>query len=326
MRRLALAGMLVGAITLAACAEGDSPGEPQTLVTGATEMSARNAKHSLPFEMDAALQAEIETRLTYVAYEKAGAIAVQREEAGVALPEGLNAVPAGFSWVGYVDGQTMGSQVFFLDRGNKQIGIQWVPGDPRRNGRNDVGYAFVDIIPELYTTDFVTSADVWPAIGRAMATWEAQACSPNLEIPLGSFFDWLDFDSDILHDGFYDLGPGVLGVTIPFVFVDASGPTDIDNDGNLDYAFAIIQYSSEFPWGIDTNTFPFIDVETVALHETGHGLGQAHFGSAFLTLANGRIHFAPRSVMNAAYSGLQQSLTGTDNAGHCSMYGSWPSE
>jgi len=318
--------MLLGAFTLAACVEGDSPGEPQNLVTGATEMSARNAKHSVPFEMDPAVQAQIENRLTELAHEKAAAIAAQREEAGVALPEGVSVVPAGFSWVGNVDGQAIGNTVFFLDRGNKQLGIRWVPGDPRRNGRYDIGYAFVDFLPELYATDFVTSADVWPAIDRAMSTWETQACSKNLEIPKGTFFDWIFFDSDILHDGFYDLGPGVLGATFPFIFVDASGPTDIDNDGNLDYAFAIIQYSSEFPWGIDTNTFPFIDVETVALHESGHGLGQAHFGSAFLTLANGRLHFAPRSVMNAAYSGLQQSLTGTDNAGHCSILGSWPSD
>lgn len=326
MRRLARVGVMVGAVALASCVEGQSPSEPDALVTDATQMSARNAKHSVPFEMDPATQARIESRLTELAHEKAAVLAAQREEAGVSLPEGVSVTPAGFFWVGVTDGQTMGNEVFFVDRGNKQIGIQWVPGDPRRNGRNDVGYAFVDFLPGLYATDFVTSADVWPAIDRAMATWEAQACSTNLEIPKGTFFDWIFFDSDILHDGFYDLGPGVLGATIPFIFVDASGPTDIDNDGNLDYAFAIILYSSEFPWGIDTNTFPFIDVETVALHEAGHGLGQAHFGSAFLTLTNGRIHFAPRSVMNAAYSGLQQSLTGTDNAGHCSMFGSWPSD
>jgi hypothetical protein len=56
----------------------------------------------------------------------------------------------------------------------------------------------------------------------------------------------------------------------------------------------------------------------------GHGFGQAHFGAAFQTGANDKLHFAPRAVMNAAYSGVQQSLTGTDRGGFCSMYGSWP--
>ncbi|MGH7542224.1 MAG: hypothetical protein ACRELC_14620, partial [Gemmatimonadota bacterium] len=68
---------------------------------------------------------------------------------------------------------------------------------------------------------------------------------------------------------------------------------------------------------------PF-DVETVAAHEVGHGLSQAHFGEAFFTLANGRLHFAPRALMNTAYSGIQQALSGTDRGGHCSLWGDWP--
>ena len=67
-----------------------------------------------------------------------------------------------------------------------------------------------------------------------------------------------------------------------------------------------------------------IDVETVALHETGHGLSQAHFGQIFGTFSNQRIHFAPLAVMNAAVSVQQHTLRGTDNAGHCSIWGSWP--
>lgn len=101
--------------------------------------------------------------------------------------------------------------------------------------------------------------------------------------------------------------------------MDSNGPTDIDGDGNLDYAFAVILYTSLVPWAIDAD----FDIETVALHESGHGLGQAHFGKGFLS-ANGKLHLAPRAVMNATYSGIQQKLTGTDNAGHCSMWGSWP--
>ncbi|MDH3735275.1 MAG: hypothetical protein OEU54_17220, partial [Gemmatimonadota bacterium] len=151
---------------------------------------------------------------------------------------------------------------------------------------------------------------------RAMATWGATSCSSGLSIDETTVFgDW-----DIIHGGFIGLPPGVLGVTFPFIWVDGNGPTDIDNDGNFDYAFAFIFYNSAFPWAIDGN----FDVETVALHEAGHGLGQGHFGKAFGTIANGKIHFAPRAVMNAAYSGVQQSPAGTDNGGHCSIWGSWP--
>jgi len=323
MRHRVVAGLLVGAVIFAACGD-DSPTEPDAVVTAAPEMSARSAKKATPFEMDVAVQADIEARLTDMAYEKAAEYSAKRAEAGAELPEGISVAPAGFSWVGNVEGHAVGNSVFFLDRGNKQIPVQWVPGDARRNGRDDIGYAFVEFLPAIYETPLVTSAETFAAIDGAMGTWASMNCSSGLEIPKGTFGDWLNFDSDVLHDGFQNLGPGVLGATFPFIFVDGGVPTDIDNDGNFDYAFAIIAYSSEFPWGIDTNTFPFIDVETVALHEMGHGLGQAHFGKAFLTLSNGKVHFAPRSVMNAGYSGLQQSPTGTDNAGHCSMFGSWP--
>ena len=111
--------------------------------------------------------------------------------------------------------------------------------------------------------------------------------------------------------------------TIPFIFTEADGtPTDLDNDGEADYAFAEIYWNDFWPYGINS-TFP-IDVETIALHETGHGLGQAHFGKIFQTTQNGKFHFSPLAVMNAGYTGILQDFRGTDNAGHCSLWGSWP--
>jgi hypothetical protein len=105
------------------------------------------------------------------------------------------------------------------------------------------------------------------------------------------------------------------------IFIDGAGaPTDIDNNGKLDVAFREILYNDAFTWNVNGN----IDIETVALHESGHGLSQGHFGKAFRTESNGKIHFAPLAVMNAAYSGVQQGLAGTDNGGHCSIWGSWP--
>ena len=84
--------------------------------------------------------------------------------------------------------------------------------------------------------------------------------------------------------------------------------------------FSEVLYNGRFSWNINGN----VDVQTIALHESGHGLNQGHFGKAFLTNSNGKIHFAPRAVMNAAYSGIQQDLTGTDNGGHCGIWASWP--
>lgn len=220
------------------------------------------------------------------------------------------------AWLGHPDQQTMGTVIFFNDRGNQQFGIRWVPGDPFRNGRTNIKYATLPSAPAGLTT-----SEVDAAIDRAMDTWDGVACSSGLTIDETSF---TDPDFDILHAGFVPgLGAGVLASTSIFIWIDvATGqPTDIDNDGNLDYAFAVIQYNADFPWGIDADN----DVETVALHESGHGLGQGHFGKAFGTFANLKLHFAPRAVMNATYSGIQQEIAATDNAGHCGLWGSWPS-
>ena len=133
--------------------------------------------------------------------------------------------------------------------------------------------------------------------------------------------------ADIFHAGWLFLGPNVLGVTITFVFIDVSQLpnivfTDIDGNGKLDTAFREIYYADGFTWFDDGVSN--IDVETVALHEAGHGLSQAHFGKLFSTDKNGKFHFAPQAVMNAGYTGPQRSLLGTDNGGHCSIWGSWP--
>lgn len=216
------------------------------------------------------------------------------------------------NWLGDSDQLDMGGNlVFFNDRGNKQIPFQWVPGDPRRNGRTNL----------IYATDHaffapLDLASVDAAIDAGMNTWNTQSCSGRLSIDETSVFD---IDYDIVHAGFVPwLSPSTIAVTFIFAFADASGATDIDGDGNLDMAFALIFYNPSFPWGFGSG----MDLQTIALHEGGHGLGQDHFGKAFLN--SGGVHFAPRAVMNATYSGVQQALTGTDRAGHCSIYGSWP--
>jgi len=233
------------------------------------------------------------------------------------------------------DSGEIGQTVFFNNR-TKQLGVHFVPGDPRRGGRTNITY-LVDQAEGAI--DGLTVGQTTAAIDRAMATWNAVNCAtipitkmpdiPGLDIgiiesllgqPGGPFFL-----ADITHAGWLPanvLPQNVIGVTFTFIFVDpATGaPSDIDNNNQLDVAFREILYNDRFVWRINGN----IDVQTVALHESGHGLSQGHFGKAFGTDANSKIHFAPLAVMNAAYSGIQQDLKGTDNGGHCSIWASWP--
>lgn len=243
----------------------------------------------------------------------------------------------------YTDPSTdeLGRTVFFSDRGNGQLAHDFVPGDPRRRaGATNITYH----IDQTRPSADVPAASSEAAIIRAMATWDAETCSSLglTKVPFAGFQTGFvaslfgfggtpDYIADVNHAGwlpgaFFDLlapdgGDFILGVTFTLIYIDADGnPTDIDNNGKIDVAFREIYYNDNFTWAIGS-TF---DIETVALHEAGHGLSQAHFGEAFRTEANGMIHFAPRAVMNAAYSGVQTELTGTDHSGHCSNWGQWP--
>ncbi|MGH7477498.1 MAG: hypothetical protein ACRELD_14625 [Longimicrobiales bacterium] len=246
----------------------------------------------------------------------------------------------------YTDGSSgrLGQTIFANDRGNKQLPHHFVSGDPRRGGASGISYV-VDAF-DGGTAGGLTAAETTGAITAAMSTWDEQGCSePALTslgaapidlgfvqalLGFGGVFGWV---ADLTHAGwlpgaFFDvLAPNgstfILGVTFTLVWVDGAGnPTDIDRDGRADVAFREIYYNDAFPWAVQGG---HIDVETVALHEAGHGLSQGHFGRIFRTDANGAIHFAPRAVMNAAYSGVQHAPTGTDSGGHCSIWSSWPS-
>lgn len=236
------------------------------------------------------------------------------------------------------DGEGVGNTVFAFNVGNKQLTSDFAPFDPRRawNVGNAISY-LVDQ-GDGATNDGLTNADTEAAIDRAMATWDfATTCSaaPMLKIAdTGADADLIDFllgfgapggeVADVVHAGWLPpglLGPNTLGVTFTLIWVDGLGnPTDINGDGKTDTAFREIFYNDAFVWQIGGN----IDVETVALHEAGHGLSQGHFGKIFITDSNGQLHFSPRAVMNAAYGGVLQDLTGTDDAGHCSIWGDWP--
>lgn len=239
--------------------------------------------------------------------------------------------------------QQIGQTVFFKDVGNKQLGADFVPGDPRKGGRVNITYA----VDNGTTSDNgLNLAQTTAAIDNAMATWDAENCSDlNMtKIPYGGNLGYYSallgfggngaFVADVQHSGFLPaaffnaLAPGggsfILGVTFTLVFTSGGVPTDIDRNGLPDVAFREIYYNDAFTWR--TNSGNGVDLETIALHEAGHGLSQAHFGKAFVTNANDKLHFAPRAVMNAAYAGIQRSLLGTDGGGHCSNWASWPNK
>ncbi|MCX2742786.1 hypothetical protein OO013_02850 [Mangrovivirga sp. M17] len=232
----------------------------------------------------------------------------------------------------------MGNTVFFMNTGNKQLGADFVPG-LSLDGTNDISY-YIDENRPSADLDVSTSS---AAVDRAMNTWDDLLCSDlnifkvpsDPAVSSGFVAFLLGFGgsqvvmADITHCGwlgsdfFNFLAPGggnfILGVTFTFVYSGPGGPTDEDNNGKLDVAFREIYYNDNFSWFDGGN----IDVETVALHEAGHGLSQAHFGKAFLDAGAGKLHFSPRAVMNAGYSGIQTEIQSTDNAGHCSNWANW---
>lgn len=233
------------------------------------------------------------------------------------------------------DSGEVGQTVFFRNRGERQLSAHFVPGDARRGGATNITY----IVDQTEgAIDGLTTAQTTAAIDRAMATWDGVNCSvipitktpdlPGTDLGVIEFLNGLGGSpfvfADVTHSGWLPGGilpPNVIAVTFTFIFIDDGGnPTDIDSNGKADTAFREILYNNAFTWAINGN----IDVETVALHESGHGLSQGHDGALFQTNSNGKFHFAPRAVMNAGYTGVQQNLRGTDNGGHCSIWASWP--
>ena len=235
-----------------------------------------------------------------------------------------------------------GQTLFYKIVGNKRVGLDYVPADPRRGGRTNIMYAIDD---ETTTDNGLSFEQVEAAIDNAMETWDAVKCS-DLNMTkvsysgdlgwiqqfagFGGGFDWV---ADIQHSGFLpgeffeSIQPGgsfsILAITYYFVWIDGDGNiTDIDRNGMGDLAFTEIYYNDAFSWS--TNSSTGIDIETVALHEAGHGLAQDHSGKAFVTNSNGKLHIAPRAVMNPVIWGEQRSLLGTDNGGHCSIWANWP--
>lgn len=246
-----------------------------------------------------------------------------------------------------LDSNEAGQTIIFRDLGNRQLAFDFVPGDTRRAWRAPgTGISFA--VDNVNLTADLPGATELDQIRAAMATWENVNCSTlplvdfgNTGVDLGVVQRQLGFGgipavaADLQHVGFLpanfflQLGSSnILAVTFTFRFIDGAGnSTDIDNNGSFDAAFREIYYNDGFTWEDDANDVPGdgrFDLQTVSLHEVGHGLSQAHFGTGRIHAQTGRIQLSPQAVMNAGYIYGQRSLLGTDNGGHCSNWASWP--
>jgi hypothetical protein len=233
----------------------------------------------------------------------------------------------------------IGRTIFLFDVGNKRLPADFVPGASLDSTDNISFY-----VDENRPSADLPVASTSGAIVKAMQTWDNVTCSelgmfqvPSNPATTTGFVSALlgfggsdEYTADLVHAGwlpgaFFDsLAAGgsefILAVTFTIIFTDDAGnPTDVDSNRRADVAWREIYYNDEFTWKNGAT----YDVETVALHESGHGLSQAHFGQAFADSGSGKLHFAPRAVMNAAYSGVQTSINQTDLAGHCSNWASW---
>ncbi len=242
----------------------------------------------------------------------------------------------------YLSADGAGNTVFFSDRGNKQLASHFVPNDPRSAIPGESIFYLID--GTQLETD--SGFNILDATNKVMNTWNEVTCSGSLELVLAGITDAdVGYVSNIFgFGGSEGIFPGIIvhGGVLPVEFFDAIAPDggsfilgvtftlswieDINNDGKGDVAIKEIYFNDNFDWQDRVATGSGYDFETVALHEVGHALSQAHFGKVFRTPSNGKFHFSPRALMNAGYTGVNRVVEQTDEAGHCSIWGSWPNE
>jgi len=233
-----------------------------------------------------------------------------------------------------------GRTVYSKYVGNKQLTAHFVRGDSRRewsagNG-TQITYA-IDQTSDMTPYASATKAQATQASVNALNTWEGIKSTTlgltrnddyGYDIGYVAYVNDMGGSpyvfADIQLAGFRDINfeSGILGVTFTFLFVDSEGEfTDLDMNGKLDVAFREIYFDPSWYWSVNLEP-NMIDIESIALHEIGHGLSQAHFGTVFED-QKGNLKASPRAVMNALYFEPLRVLKSSDIGGHNSIWGSW---
>ncbi|HWE42065.1 MAG TPA: hypothetical protein VG432_06155 [Gemmatimonadaceae bacterium] len=220
-----------------------------------------------------------------------------------------------------VDGNSWdgSSTVIIANNRSRGLSSEWVAGDPRRDGRVGVTWAFgsshpgrpVTRNPDGSNLRLVSFAELDTQLEEGLAAWRNLSCSSapitRVAIPMGTDPDYLDDyfrvrhpspnyaqPADIVESGWQPSsfftaiagpsGNSIIGVTFTFHFVDdvTGQPTDIDNNGKWDEALAEIFYNTRFAWG-NSQANNVVDFFSIITHETGHAMGLAHFGKVFVT-------------------------------------------
>ncbi len=240
--------------------------------------------------------------------------------------------------------------VFANDRTHR-LSSQFVEDDPRRGSPPDTITYLVDQSDGSALTRTPAGIAVLPnavteaQLDASMAAWDDFKCNgPNVvkvadtgadpdvvdNLVLGGPLNPEAPYADITHAGwlppafFNAVFPGVGGIlaaTFTFIFVEDDGvtPTDIDRNGRADVAFREIYYNRGFGWTTGGGDPRDVDIQSIAIHEAGHGFGLAHFGKVTLK-ADGRFQFSPKAIMNAVYVAEDREITGSDNASFCSIW------
>ena len=142
-------------------------------------------------------------------------------------------------------GGEAGGTVLSKVLGNKRLGSDFVPNDPRRGwsgpvgGGDNITYAVDQTGDAVPPFGGLTGAVTDAAIGRAMTTWDGVSCSDlqltraadfGLDIGVIAFLNGLGGSpfvfADLQHAGWRDINfaGGILGVTFTFIFVNGGVP------------------------------------------------------------------------------------------------------
>jgi hypothetical protein len=237
------------------------------------------------------------------------------------------------------------STLVIADDRYRGIGGEWVPGDPRREGRVGVNYAVLQNLqprtrqPDGTGVALVPFAQLNAQIEEGMAAWRNQSCSAPIT-PLSA----TDKSVDIVQFGWYPKeqfwafadgdtvsGNSIIGITLSsgFLTPDKKFFTDIDRNGKADLSRSQVLYNNRFAWG-NNGAANVVDFYSIITHETGHALGLGHFGKVFVTkhdLADGSISiddikYAPLAIMNAVYVTGRGEIAGTDHSSFCQIWSS----